>query len=227
MKLALNLPINLKTALDEILFSLNDKARITHVAVAVDDSIVKECNATSVDFSYYPKLTPSTFYTYGATYKKVLKAIAAIKDSKFITGSSVILRKTCKSGYKNIAKNYINTVREYMAYDYTIVFKFEGMTPEKVNYLAEKEAEKQRQAAEAKARRDAYIKHINYYKELNKDAIYEFAGCANGWGDNMPELVKIADNDKDCFYESIEIGRCQTKYVCHKYKFYYTVDSSD
>lgn len=227
MKTALYLPDNLKTALDEILFSLNDKARINHVVIAVDDSIVKECNATTVDFSYYPKLTPSTFYTYGATYKKVLKAIECIKDSKFITSSSVVLRKTCKSGYRNIAKNYINTAREYLAYDYTIVFKFEGMTPEKVKYLAEIEAEKQRQAAEAKARRDAYIKHINYYKELNKDVVYEFVGCANGWGDDIPELVKIADNDKDCFYESIEIDRCLTKYVCHKYKFYYTADSSD
>lgn len=227
MKTTLYLPDNLKSALDEILFSLNDKARINYVAVSVDDSIIKECNAVSVDFRYYPKLTPSTFYTYGATYKKVLKAIAAIKDSKFITGSSVILRKTCKSGYKNIAKNYINTEREYLVYDYTIIFKFEGMTPEKAKYLADIEEDKRRQEVEYKAKREAYIKHINYYKELHKDDTYEYVGCANGWEDNIPEIVKIANNDKDCFYESINIGRCETKYVCHKYKFYYTVDSSD
>ena len=227
MKTVLYLPDNLKAALDEILVSLNDKARINCVAVAVDDSIVKECNATSVDFRYYPKLTPSTFYTYGATYKKVLKAIAAIKDSKFITGSSVVLRKTCKSGYKNMAKHYINTAREYLAYDYTIVFKFEGMTPDRAEEirLYNEKKEQERIALEAFATRRR--NHIEYWKELHKDDTYTFAGCANGWGDDTPEIVKIADADEDCFYESYSIGRCQTKYVCHKYKFYYTVDSSD
>ena len=227
MKTTLHLPDNLKSELDTILFSLHNKARINCVRVFVDDSIIKECECASVDFTFYPKLTPDTFYTFGATYKKVLKAIQAIKDSKYITGSSVILRKTPKPGYQRLTKSFINTPKEYMAVDYTITFKFDGMTPEKVKYLSDMEAEKQRQAAEAKARHEAYVKHINYYKELNKDADYQFVGCANGWEDNTPEIVNIANNDKDCFYEVIRIGHCLTEYRCHKYKFYYTVDSSD
>lgn len=59
------------------------------------------------------------------------------------------------------------------------------------------------------------------------DREYQNCGCANAWGDKTPEIVNTAHKDKDAKWTVINLGRCYNKYVCDKYKIYYTVDSSD
>lgn len=53
-------------------------------------------------------------------------------------------------------------------------------------------------------------------------------GGANGWKET-PEIVEIAAKDKsdDNKEVCVQLGRCYYQYINFKYKFYYTVDSSD
>lgn len=52
---------------------------------------------------------------------------------------------------------------------------------------------------------------------------WEDCGCANGWGDNVPERVR------DCKHITVdrEIGRCLRETSCDICKYRFTVDSGD
>lgn len=86
---------------------------------------------------------------------------------------------------------------------------------EKIEKEAIEKAENERKAAESKA----------YWEMVERE--YKDCGCENGWGGKIPELVKIALKDKDAKWFVKNEGRCYNKYICDKYKIYYTVDSSD
>ena len=64
-----------------------------------------------------------------------------------------------------------------------------------------------------------------YWEMVERE--YKNCGCENGWGGKIPELVKTARKDKDAKWFVKNEGRCYNKYICDKYKIYYTVDSSD
>jgi hypothetical protein len=221
------MPEIIKNQLDAVLSEIPAKATISAVWLSIDPSIAKLYNLGQIGFS--PRLTPENFYTYGATYKKITKAVNTIIDCEYLSEPTVTFRRRYRYGHKtpSYLQQYIGTDRERLFFEYSVTISFAGMTPERAEeirlYNEKKEQERIAMEEYAARRRN----HIEYWSELHKNETYEYAGCANGWGDDTPEIVKIADADKDCFYESCSIGRCLTKYVCHKYKFYYTVDSSD
>ena len=55
---------------------------------------------------------------------------------------------------------------------------------------------------------------------------YTDLGCANGWSE-APAILITAVNDKTEHFEQERLGREYYRYISHKYKFYYTVDSTD
>lgn len=86
---------------------------------------------------------------------------------------------------------------------------------EKIEKEAIEKAENERKSAEHKA----------YWEMVNRE--YENCGSENAWGDKIPEIVNTARKDKDAQWFVVNLGRCYNKYICDKYKIYYTVDSSD
>lgn len=77
---------------------------------------------------------------------------------------------------------------------------------EEENRIKEKEAERKK------------------FWDARKD--YKCMGCANGWKETPPEVLK-AYADKDAKWFTVNIGRCYNEYWCDTYKLYYSVDSSD
>lgn len=55
---------------------------------------------------------------------------------------------------------------------------------------------------------------------------WEDYGYANGWLET-PERVLLARQDPEAQLTSRNVGRCETEYICEKYKFKFRVDSSD
>ena len=221
------MPEIIKNQLDAVLSEIPAKATISAVWLSIDPSIAKLYNLGQIGFS--PRLTPENFYTYGATYKKISKAINTIFGCEYLSEPTVTYKRRYRHGYRtpSYVQQYIGTDRERLFFEYSVTISFAGKTPEQIEKERQYAIEKERREKEAEELRQRRISHIKYWENLHKDEIYESVGCANGWGDNTPEIVKIADADSDCFYESYSVGHCMTKYVCHKYKFYYTVDSSD
>lgn len=221
------MPENIKMMLDSVLAEIPAKANINYVSFSVDPSIRRLYNIGQTAFN--PRLTPENFYTYGATYKNLVKLVNTVIGCEHITDIKVTFNRKYKYGYIIPAhvKANIGTSNERFSFDYSVCIKFIGMTPEREQELRELAEKKERERIAAEEYRKKVTDHISYWKELHKDEKYEFAGCANSWNDNIPEIVKIANNDPDCFYTEREVGRCVTEYICHKYKFYYTIDSSD
>lgn len=89
----------------------------------------------------------------------------------------------------------------------------------------EKEAiEKAKREEEDRKRKAQEEEDRKYFDMVNRE--YQNCGCANGWQET-PEIVNTAHKDKDAQWVVVNLGRCYNKYICDKYKIYYTVDSSD
>lgn len=223
------LPEEFKKQVDTLIKDLHPNAYITTCMIKVHGSILNSLNLDSKTSFGGKKITKNNIYTSGKMYEKFSKLFNIIyENSTDIRSVKIDLIKTPQSWVDRYYGRYnITPEKEHFYYNYIICATFEGETEE--FRLAEEKYRKKRELAEqeARARHERSIKHIAYYKELNKNEHYEDLGCANGWGDDVPELVKQADKDNDCFYERENLGRCYNKYICHKYKFYYTVDSSD
>lgn len=155
-------------------------------------------------------VTKENIYTRGQMYKNfIAKLVELLMTNEYITGLT----------FKCVA---------YRDGTYSIIALLDGMSQKSIEYqkVLDEETRIKREAMEQAAKRKA--DHIAKYKELHKFDEYEYLGYINGWGDDTPEIAKIAFADKDdCFYEDENIGRCLTRITCHKYKFYYDVDSSD
>lgn len=223
------MPESIKNDINSAICALSDRATITAVTVRADYSIMTHLGINGMQQCFYPRLTKHNFFTYGGTFAKVTKLVNLIRECEYVSSPVVKLVRKYKNGYvvPEYVKKMIGTDREYIYFDYSVIISFDGKTPEKIKQEAEYKAELERKQRELEEYARKRKESIEYWKELHKNETYEFAGCANGWGDNTPEIVKIADNDAESYYESYNIGHCLTKYVCHKYKFYYTVDSSD
>jgi hypothetical protein len=229
MKVKKQLPEQFKMQIDNLIKDLNPRAVIKQCIVKVNSSILEDLNINWAQ-TYFGgnNITKDNIYTSGKMYEKFSKCFNTIyENSKDIRGVQFKLVKTYKSWVDQyVVKNYINSENEYRYYNYSVVAIFEGETEKYRKAQEEYKKKKEEEEKAARERRQRCIEHIAYYKELNKNKEYVDLGCANGWGET-PEIVKIADKDDDCFYESENLGRCYNKYICHKYKFYYTVDSSD
>ena len=223
------MPENVKAQIAEVISTVPDNGVIRFVSVNADYSIWNLLNLASVQKSFSPQLTKNNFFTYGGTFAKVTKLVNTILPCEYVTGPTVTVTRHYKYGYRvpSHITQYIGTPKEPLYFTYNVAISFAGKTPEQIEKERQYAIEKERREKEAEELRQRRISHIKYWENLHKDEIYESVGCANGWGDDTPEIVKVADADSDCFYESYSVGRCMTKYVCHKYKFYYTVDSSD
>ena len=93
--------------------------------------------------------------------------------------------------------------------------------PEKIDKIfdkikKDKESEEKRKEAEANNKK---------FWDERKD--YKNYGLANTWGENTPEEVKKAWNDKNAKWFYVTLGNCYREEWCDTYKLYYSVDSSD
>lgn len=93
--------------------------------------------------------------------------------------------------------------------------------PEKIDKIfdkikKDKESEEKRKEAEANNKK---------FWDERKD--YKNYGLANIWGENTPEEVKKAWNDKNAKWFYVTLGNCYREEWCDTYKLYYSVDSSD
>lgn len=225
-----DLPQEFKCQIDNLIKDLHPSASIISCNVYVCDSIIKKLyNKYVQTFFGGVNVNKENIYTAGTMYSRFVKLFNYIyENSTDITGVKIELVKKYKSYLSpSYIKRFATPENEHKYYDYVISVKFDGQTEERRRSIEEYKKQKEAEEKAAQERRQRRIEHIAYYKELNKNEQYEFLGCANGWGNDVPELVKQADKDSDCFYECENLGRCYNKYICHKYKFYYTVDSSD
>jgi hypothetical protein len=224
------LPQEFKEQIDNLIKDLNPNACIKKCNVCVSNSIILALYNKYVQTSFGGAgINKGNIYTSGTMYSRFVKLFNNIyENSTDIRGVQIKITKVGKSWVSSYALSRTkNTDEEHHYYDYIINAIFDGETEEcriaREEYQKKKEAEK----LAAQQRRQHIEEHIAYYKELNKNEVYVDLGCANGWGNKTHELVEQARQDNDCFYESENLGRCYNKYICHKYKFYYTVDSSD
>lgn len=90
---------------------------------------------------------------------------------------------------------------------------------EKVTNEIEEKAKLKAKAEAKEAENKAFWDKVNKYENI---------GIANAW-EETPEILKKANDDKDAEWTSVSLNRFGTynMYICHTYKFYYTVDSSD
>lgn len=214
----------------DILNTLNPKSQITMLWIRSHYSLWHD---VGIDYmtkkTFYPQYaTPVNIFTKGVQFNKFAKLFNHLYDNcKYIDAVKISLIKQKK--YKYSVGNFLNTDKEYLHVNYVIVIDVDGITPEAIK---QEEEQKERERIEALEREEWHKKrneHIVYYKNLNKDELYNDLGYANSWHtkDDEPDIVKTADNDSDHFYETADIGHCLTKYISHKYKFYFKVDSSD
>lgn len=223
------MPESIKNDIEFAICAMPEKTTITYVSVRADYSILSLLGINGTQLCFYPRLTKDNFFTYGGTFAKVTKLVNLINKCEYVSYPEIKLIRKYKNGYvvPTYAKKMIGTNREYLYFDYSLIITFDGKTPEKMKQENEYKAELEKQKRELEEFVQKRNASIAYWKELHKNETYECVGCANGWGDDYPEIVKIANADTECYYERYNIGHCLTKYVCHKYKFYYTVDSSD
>lgn len=225
-----DLPQEFKSQIDNLIKDLHPVASIISCNVYVSNSIIQALYNKYVQTSFGGiGVNKENIYTAGTMYSRFVKLFNNIyENSTDITGVKIELVKKCKSYLSSsYIKSQVTPENEHKYYDYVISVTFEGETEECRRIREEYNKKKEAEEKAARELRQRSIEHISYYKELNKNEQYECLGCANGWGDDVPELVKQAGKDSDCFYECENLGRCYNKYICHKYKFYYTVDSSD
>lgn len=241
--------INLKEQIENLIRDLNPASKFICNRIAAHGSVFDAIDNKTPKWRYSENsryetfegrnITPRIYFTYGTSYKKFEKRVKQILNNlpEFVTDVEVKLVKVPNWTWRasqweknrNIARK--NTPEEYKSYNYIIEVNITGMSEqariEIENYKREQEEAARKRQEEFEKRQN----HIEYYKELHKNEVYTDCGCANGWHwsgeDKTPEIVKIAGADEDCYYEREEIGRCYDKVICHKYKFYYTVDSSD
>ena len=230
MKPKRDLPQEFKEIFDNLIKDLNPNACIKSCNVYVSNSIIQSLYNKYVQTSFGGVgIIKENIYTSGTMYSRFVKLFNNIyENSTDVTSVKIELVKKYKSYLSpSYIKRFATPENEHKYYDYIIRATFEGETEECRRSREEYNKKKEAEEKAARERRQRSIEHIAYYKELNKNEQYECLGCANGWGEDVPELVKIAEKDSDCFYECENLGRCYNKYICHKYKFYYTVDSSD
>lgn len=78
---------------------------------------------------------------------------------------------------------------------------------------------------EEKKREEQRKKNKEFWDEVNT---YKNLGMANCWtNDNYPKILSEIDKDPEAEWIEVTLGRCYHKYICKKYKVYYTCDSSD
>lgn len=214
----------------DIINGLNPNSQITMLQIRSHYSLWENVD---IDYKtkkiFYPQhATPVNIFTKGVQFNKFAKLFNHLYDNcKYIDNVKISLIKQKK--YKYSTDYFLNTDKEYQHVNYIIVIDVDGITPEA---LKKEEEQKERERIEALEREEWNKKrneHIAYYKNLNKGEIYNDLGYANSWRtkDDEPVIVKIAGNDFDHFYETTNIGHCLTKYISHKYKFYFKIDSSD
>lgn len=92
--------------------------------------------------------------------------------------------------------------------------------PAKVQEILDEIEKKSKEEAE---RKEKERKNKEYWDKVNS---YENLGMANCWK-TSPEILNTIAEDPEAKWEEISLGRCYHKYICHKYKVYYTCDSSD
>lgn len=178
---------------------------------------------------FYPQqATPVNIFTKGVQFNKFAKLFNHLYDNcKYIDAVKISLIKQKK--YKYSTNYFLNTDKEYQHVNYIIVIDADGITPEALK----KEEEQKEQLRLEQLQREEWhkkrIEHIAYYKDLNKDEIYDDLGYSNSWHtkDDEPDIVKTADADPDHYYDVTTEGHCLTRYTSHKYKFYFDIDSSD
>ena len=209
---------------------LNPGAHIVSLSIKAHSSLWEEVGMNAVRKTFYPThMTPENMFTVGIQYNEFAKLFNHLyNNSKHITGVRLKITKHRKCGYVNI-DHYIGTDKEWRFMSYNVVIEVDGITPEAIaaeQALREKREREEQERIERNKRRE---EHIEYYKNLNKDEVYENLGYANGWmsREDEPEIVKIADADPEHFYECYDVGRCLHEYVSHKYKFTFMTDSSD
>lgn len=217
----------------DLLATLNPKSTIESFAVRVHSSLISAVGLNSYGpFVFRPSnMTPENVFTKGTQFKNFAKIFNAVYDCEYVTNVSLSIEKRWKPWISPLHRNsrWFGDEKEYLYMTYNIIAKIEGMTPEAQEAIERRkreEAQKEQARLEREKKRND---HIEYYKNLNKNETYDYVGCANGWDtrDREPEIVKIADADPDHYYDSRTIGRCLTEYISHKYKFTFTVDSSD
>lgn len=218
--------------LENELAKINPKSNIASLYINAHYSIWNDVGLVNSKHCFYPNgMTPENIFTRGEQFRNFAKAFNTLYTCKYITDIEISIVKSWKSWISMSHRNskYYNSDNEYRVFDYHVVVNIIGITVEafeRERLLAEERAKIE---AERIERENKIKEHIAYYKDLNKNETYQCVGCANEWPtrDNEPEIVKIADDDKDHYYDHECIGRCLTKCISHKYKFYFTIDSSD
>ena len=81
----------------------------------------------------------------------------------------------------------------------------------------------ERKAKEIEKREEERRKNKEFWDEVDT---YQDLGMANCWTSYPEILTKIAE-DPEAKWIQVTLGRCYYKYICKKYKVYYTCDSSD
>ena len=94
-----------------------------------------------------------------------------------------------------------------------------------INSIIKKTLDKIEKEAERKRKEDFEREERRKFEEELKT--YKCCGCANSWGDKIPDEVKKAEDDPNADWFTVNLGRCYNGYYSRKYKIYYTVDSSD
>lgn len=218
--------------LENELAKINPKSNIVSLCINAHQSLWNDVGLVNNKHYFYPNgMTPKNVFTKGEQFRNFAKAFNSLYTSKYIIDINLSIVKTWKSWINRAHRNskWYNSDNEYKVFDYHIVININGKTleaSEQERLLAE---ERTKIEAERIERENKIKEHIAYYKDLNKNETYQCVGYANGWltKDDKPEIVKIADADKEHYYERECIEMFLTKYISHKYKFYFTVDSSD
>ena len=94
-----------------------------------------------------------------------------------------------------------------------------------INDMVKRTIDKINKEAERKREEETKREEIKKFQDELKT--YKCVGCANSWGDNVPEEVKKAKDDSDADWFVVNLGRGYNGYYSKKYKIYYTVDSTD
>ena len=211
--------------ISKLIENISDKANIKSININVDMSILVylDLHVFNTKRQFMGRgINRNNIFTQGTMLKRAKKLFDLINSCEYIEDYNIELRRIKKQKHLDYRYIKIDPNKEHFYFDYAIVVNFIGMTPAGRKKIEDRQCEEARLIEKRKAMQD----HINFYSELNKNKIYDCLGYANGWTVE-PQIVKTADSDVDCYYETEKIGRCLTKYICHKYKFYYIVDSSD
>lgn len=218
--------------LENELAKLNSKSNIVSLCINAHPSIWNDVGLAKSRHCFCPNgMTPENIFIRGEQFRNFAKAFNTLYTCKYITDIELSIVKSWKSwiGMSHRNSKCYNSDNEHRVFDYHVVVNIIGMTAEAFEYEQKRRLEEAKIEAEYIEHKNKIREHIAYYKDLNKNETYQYVGCANGWQskDDEPEIVKIADADMDHYYDYEDIGKCLTKCISHKYKFYFTVDSSD